>query len=199
MSELEAPGLILDPPLDLTSGPAPAASGARWGSLREMGGWWGLLRFLPGAIRQAFSEREQPGGLPVVEPGQVRPAELPDVDFGDSYPTADHTPAATAEAPVADASVAEVPVAEVSDLDVAASAEAPEQGYEARLAADEAEMGAYVASGQYDADLALITDVGTGVDAAESGAGAAVNGHAVQVSAEAAAAEAGAELGEVGL
>lgn len=185
MSDLETPGLILDPPLDLTSGPTPAPAGAGRGSLREMGGWWGLLRFLPGAIRQALSEREPVGGLPVVEPGQARPAEMPDVDFGESYPTADHAPSATAEAPVA----------EVSDLDVATSAEAPEQGYEARLAADEAEMAAYVASGQYDADLALITDVGADTAEAE----ATANGHAAQVSAQVAAAEAGAELGEVGL
>ena len=190
MSDLETPGLILDPILDLTSGPTPAPAGAGRGSLREMGGWWGLLRFLPSAIRQAFSEREQPGGLPVVEAGQERPAELPEVDFGDSYPTADHALDLTAEAPVPVASVAEA-----SDLDVAASAEAPGQGCEARLAADEAEMAAYVASGQYEADLAVITDVGADTAEAE----ATANGHSAQVAAQVAAAEAGAELGEVGL
>jgi hypothetical protein len=189
VSELEPQGLILDPTLDLAADPTPdsvpVSDGGLRGSLKEIGGWWGLLRFLPGAIRQAFSGREPAGGLPVVEPDQTRPAALSEVDFGDSFPTADHTLSAEMD-----------PTA----LGAEAGAEAEAPGSEARLAGDEAELAADVAGGQYAADLALITDVGDDTAAA----GAAANGHgahpmAQATAAEAAAAEAGAELGEAGL
>jgi hypothetical protein len=105
VSDEQIPGLILDPPLDLAPDPVP--SGEAQGSLKEIGGLWGLLRFLPGAIRQAFSGREPVGGLPVLEPGQTRPAELAEVDFNPGAPTGDHAPAA--QTPAAEAQAVEPP------------------------------------------------------------------------------------------
>jgi hypothetical protein len=213
VSELETPGLILDPALDLTSGPAPAASGAGWGSLREIGGWWGLLRFLPGAVRQAFSEREQPGGLPVVEPGQERPAGPPDVDFGESYPTGDHTLAAEADlsdgagaqaaTPGAGAEAGETVVVtgeslreewlathdagtELQDWIEYNAAEEADQTYEAWAAQEQADFDA--GTGPYAPEFTepQVEDV-TG------------DGPTAQASVQAAVTVAGAELGDAGL
>jgi hypothetical protein len=207
----ETPGLVFD----LAPDPTPAPSGGGWGSLREVGGWWGLLRFLPGAIRQAFSEREPVGGLPVVEPGQERPAELPDVDFGESYPTGDHTPATTAEAPVPEASVAEAATpdagaeagetvvmtgealgeewlathdagTELQDWIEARVAEEADQAYEAWAAQEQADFDA--GTGPYAPEFTepQVEDV-TG------------DGPTAQASVQAAVTVVGAELGDAGL
>jgi hypothetical protein len=189
---LEPEGLILDTSLDLTPGPVPvpAPGGGGRGALREIGGWWGLLRFLPSAIRQAFSEREQPGGLPVVEAGQERPADLQEIDFGDSYPIADHTLAeagagaearfAAAEA-VAEALATHDAGTDLQDVVGAHAEQEADQGHEVWLAAEQADYDA--GTGPYAPGL-------TGDDT-----GPTANGQAGTV----AAAEAVAELGEVGL
>jgi hypothetical protein len=135
--------------------PDSAPSKPAWGSLREVPpSMW--LRLIPGVLRQVFSGREPVGGLPVVEPGQSRPADLPEVDFGDSYPTADHS-AAEADAVTAAAGVVAGALAEQADYDAG--------------------------TGPYACELAV------------EDAGAAASGQA----AEAATAQAVAELGEVGL
>lgn len=207
MSGQESPGLILN----LTPSPAPA--GAVWGSLRDVGGFWGLLRYLPGAVRQAFSEREPVGGLPVVEPGQGRPVTLPEIDFGDSYPTADHTPAAEADLSAqvgAEAGTAEAGVSaeatetvvmgeqlgeerlaghdagtELHDLTEAQSLVETVPGHEAGLAAEQADLDA--SPGPYTpgpVHLAQVDDV---------------LGDVASVSASVQAAAAQAELGEAAL
>jgi hypothetical protein len=214
MSGQETPGLVLD----LTPDPTPASAGAGWGSLREIGGWWGLLRFLPGAVRQAFSGREPVGGLPVVEPGQTRSAELPETDFGDSYPTADHTLTAetdlATEAGLTVEAGAETATAEAGAAAEAGTVEIGEQLREEWLAgqdagtelqdliearaAEEAEQGYEAWLAQEQADF----DAGTGPYAADptdlaqvaGEAGAGPNGQA-----QVAVAQAGAELGEAGL
>jgi hypothetical protein len=168
VSGQETPGLVFD----LASDPAPA-SGDAWGSLREIGGWWGLMKFLPSAVRMVFSDRESVGGLPVVEPGQTRPAELPEVDFDPGVPTGDHTP--TAETSQAE-QVAEQ-----------AAEQAAEQVCEASLAQQEA--GYEAGTGPYTPELTGDSD----------GAGPAVNGHAAGAATAQAEAVAVAELGEVGL
>jgi hypothetical protein len=167
---------------DLTATPAPAAEGGVWGSLREVGGWWGALRFLPSAIRQAFSEREPVGGLPIVEPGHTRPAELAEVDFNPGAPTGDHTPAAqtpaaeaqAAEAQAAEAQAAEQPGAEFTVEESLAGAATVEAGVEP-VAADVVHE---VFAEPLVADVAEVVEVAF---------------------AEASIGEVGAELGEAGL
>lgn len=185
MSGQETPGLVLD--LTPAPAPAPVPAGGVWGSLREIGGWSGLLRYLPGAVRQVLSGREPVGGLPVVEPGQSRLADLPEIDFGDSFPTVDRT-SAEAEATTAAPTVAVEAVAEALAAQGAASSapaatvvmtgEEADQAHDAWLTPEQADYEA--GAGPYAPEL-------TGEDA-----GPAADGHA----AEAATAEAVAELGE---
>ena len=175
MSGQELEGLVVDMGPD--PAPAPAESGGGWASLREIGGWWGLLRFLPSAIRQALSGQEPVGGLPVVEPGQSRPADPPEIDFGDSYPTGDHTTDLTAEV-VADRLTTPA-------LDAEAVAESGDPASVAEAVAD------------------LAASLGVDLDAAAVVAAPVAEATAAEAPAEATvhadAAEAVAELGEVGL
>jgi hypothetical protein len=153
-----SPGVVFD----LPSAPVPSQEGGAWGSLREVGGWWGALRLLPSAIRQVFSEREPVGGLPVVEPGHTRPAELPEVDFNPGAPIADHTPAA--QTPASEAHAAEPPEAGFTAeqaLAEAATAEAAEAAAEA--------VQEFVAEVAEVADVAEVAEACVGEVGAELG------------------------------
>jgi hypothetical protein len=209
VSGQETPGLVLDVATD----PAPAAADGVWGSLREIGGWWGLLRFLPGAVRTVLSSREPVGGLPVVEPGQSRSAELSEVDFDSGVPITDYTLAAEADAVTAAAEVVAEALAEQSGpsadpaVTAAMTGEALREEWLATHdagtalqdvieahAEQEAEQGYEAWLAQEQADY----DAGTGPYAPEltgDATGSAVNGQ----DSDAAAAVAVAELGEAGL
>lgn len=135
-----------EPSLGPVSTPSPApdagASAGVWGSLREVGGWWGVLRLLPAAVRQVFSGREPVGGLPIVEPGQTWRTRLPEIDVDPGAPTADHTPAAQAhtaeplgaESTTVDASLADSATAEAAVVEPPAAEVVPEVTAEPRTA-----------------------------------------------------------------
>jgi hypothetical protein len=205
--------------LDLAPDPVPASSGGVWGSMREIS-LPVLLRLVPGVLRQVFAGREPVGGLPVVEPGRSRPAGLPEVDFGESFPVADHAPAAAgavaAARTVAAEAVAEALAAqdgapagpaatvvmtgeqlreewlaahdagtELQDVIEDHAEQEAEQRYEAWLAAEQADFDA--GAGPYEPDPGYLAQVD------------AVFGDGPSTQAQAAAVEAGAELGEAGL
>lgn len=159
MSGEQAPGVVFD----LPAPPASASEGGVWGSLREVGGWWGALRLLPSAIRQVFSEREPVGGLPIVEPGHTRPAELPEVDFNPGAPISDHTP--TAQTPAAEAHAAEPPEAGFTAEQALAEA-ATTEAAEAAAAENVQEFLAEVAE---VADVAEVAEASGGEVGAELG------------------------------
>ena len=81
MSDQEPAGLVFDLLPDL--GPVRPEGG--WSSLREVRpSMW--LRMMPSIVRSMFTRGpgEPVGGLPVVEPGQSRPAGLPELaDLGE--------------------------------------------------------------------------------------------------------------------
>jgi hypothetical protein len=181
VSDQETSGLTFDLAPDPAAAPTSESEQGLWGSLREVSGWsW--VRLIPSLFRSMFAgPREPVGGLPIVEAGQTRPADLAEVDFGDSAAAPDYGLAFESNA-----------AAQVSATGVGATAETSEPVRLAEAVAEVAEE--------------LGTDArSTGADAAEANVtkAAAVeatgNGHQVQVAASAADSDAVAELGEAGL
>ena len=127
MTDQELPGGVV---LDQAPDTAPAQDEGGRSSLRGVSAWT-LVRLIPSVFRSMLAGREPVGGLPVVEPGRQRPAELREIDFGESAPTAEaREPVLLAE------TVAEVAASLGVDLDTTeAAAQAAEQDHDAATSA----------------------------------------------------------------